>query len=50
MGIGCTAGGVSPKGLVHNLLTQFDNLCSSRFEVFGFYFFDIVITQNDDPR
>ena len=36
-------GGVS-KGLVHNLLMQFFTLVSSKIEVFGTYFFDIVIT------
>ena len=42
-------GGVSPKGLVHNLLMQRFNLGSSKIEVFETCFFDIVITQNDHP-
>ena len=38
------AGGVSPKGLVHNLLMQFSTLGSSKMEVFKTHFFDAVIT------
>ena len=41
---GYWVGGASPKGLVHNLLMQFFTLDSSKIEVFGTYFFDIVIT------
>ena len=37
LGIGHT-GGVSPKGLVHNLLTQFFTLGSSKIEVFETFF------------
>ena len=37
-------GGGSPKGLVHNLLMQLFTLGSSKLQVFGTYFFDIVIT------
>ena len=37
-------GGVSPKGLVHNLLMQFFNPDSSKIEVFKTCFFDIVTT------
>ena len=40
-------GGVSPKGLVHNLLMQFFTLGSSKIKVSETCFFDIVITQND---
>ena len=36
--------GVSPKGLVHNLLMQFFTLDSSKMEVFETCFSDIVIT------
>ena len=43
LGIGC-AGGVSPKGLAHNLLMQFFTLGSSKIDVSKTYFFDIVIT------
>ena len=32
------------NGPVHNLLMQFFTLDSSKIEVFGTYFFDIVIT------
>ena len=42
-------GGVSPKGLVHNLAVQFFTLGSSKIEVFGTSFFVVVITQNDHP-
>ena len=42
-------GGVSPKGLVHNLLVQFFTLGSSKSEVFETYFSDTVITENDHP-
>ena len=41
---GYWVGGASPKGLVHNLLMQFFTLDSSKIEVFGTYFFDIVST------
>ena len=44
------AGGVSPKGVVHNLLMQFFNLSSSKIEVSKTYFFDIVTTQYAHPR
>ena len=37
-------GGVSPKGLVHNLLMQFFAPDSSKIEVFETCFSDIVIT------
>ena len=37
-------GGVSPKGLVHNLFMQFFPLDSSEIEVFETCFFDIVTT------
>ena len=37
-------GGVSPKGLVHNLLMQFFTLGSSKIEVFKTYFCDTMIT------
>ena len=37
-------GGGAPKRLVHNLLMQFFNLGSSKFEVFETYFFDTMIT------
>ena len=37
-------GGVSPQGLVHNLLMQFFTLGSSKIEVFKTGFYDIVIT------
>ena len=43
-------GGVSPKGLVHNLLMQFFTLGSSKIEVFETCFFDIMITRYDRPR
>ena len=36
--------GVSPKGLVSNLLMQFFTLGSSKIEVFETCFFDIMIT------
>ena len=42
--------GVSPKGLVHNLLMWFFTLGSSKIEVSETYLFDIVITENDHPR
>ena len=35
------------NGPVHNVLVQFFNLGSSKIEVFGTCFFDIVTTQND---
>ena len=41
---GYWVGGGSPKGLVHSLLMQFFSLNSSKTEVFGTCFFDIVIT------
>ena len=34
---------------MHNLLMQFFTPDSSKIEVFGTYFFDIVTTQNDHP-
>ena len=37
-------GGVSPKGLVHNLLMQLFTRGSSKIEVFETCFCDIVIT------
>ena len=37
-------GGLSPKGLGHNLLMQFFTPGSSKIEVFETYFFDIVTT------
>ena len=37
-------GGLSPKGLVHNLLMQFFTLGSSKIEVFETYFSDTVIS------
>ena len=37
-------GGVSPKGLVHNLLMQFFTLGSSKIQVFETYFSDTEIT------
>ena len=37
-------GGVSPKGLVHNLSKQFFTLDGSTIEVFKTYFCDTVIT------
>ena len=43
LGIGRTARG-SPKGLVHNLLTQFFTLGSSKIEGCEICFFDIVAT------
>ena len=42
--LGGGKGGVSPKGLVHNLLAQFFIVASSKIEVFETYFFDTVIT------
>ena len=39
-----SGGGVSPKGMVHNLLMQFFTLGSSKIEVFETFFYDIVIT------
>ena len=42
--LGPRGGGGSPKGLVHNLLMQFFTVASLKIEVFGPYFFDIVIT------
>ena len=38
------------NGPVHNLLTQFFTLGSSKIEVFETCFCDIVTTQNDHPR
>ena len=49
LGIG-SGGGGGPKGLVHNLLTQFFTLGSSKIKVFGKFLFDILTTQNDYPR
>ena len=40
-------GGGSPKGLVHNVLTQLFTLGSSKIEVFETSFHDIVATEND---
>ena len=37
-------GGGAPKGLVHNLLTQFFTLASSKIKVFETCFYHIVIT------
>ena len=37
-------GGVSPKGLVHNLLMQFFTMGSSNIEGLESYFFDTMIT------
>ena len=37
-------GGVSPRGLVHNLLMQFFTPDSSKIEVFETCFFDLVTT------
>ena len=37
------------SGVVHNLLTQFFTLVSSKIEVSETYFFDIVTTHNDHP-
>ena len=48
LGIGRT-GGVSPKGLVHNLLMQFFTLGSSKIEGFETCFCDTRITSNDHP-
>ena len=42
-------GGVSPKGLEHNLLMQFFTLGSSKIEVLETFFSDTVITYNDHP-
>ena len=42
-------GGVSPKGLVHNLLMQFFTLDSSKIEVFETCFYDIVTMPYDHP-
>ena len=39
--------GVSPNGLVHNLLMQFFTTYSSKIEVAETYFIDIVASQND---
>ena len=48
LGIECTGGRGSPKGLVHNLLKRFFTLGSSKIEVFQTppFFPDILITQN----
>ena len=43
-------GGISSKGLVHNLLMQFFTPDSSKIAVFETCFFDIVTSQNDHPR
>ena len=43
LGNGCGRG-VSPEGLVHNLLMQFFTVASSKIEVFETHFFDTVIT------
>ena len=45
------ARGGCPKGLVHNLLSQFFTLGSSKIEVFEIYFFfDTVIIRRDHLR
>ena len=44
LGIRSRGGGVSPKGLVHNVLMQLFTLGSPKIEVFGTYFYDIVTT------
>ena len=44
LGIRSRGGGVSPKGLVHNLLMQVFTLGCSKIEVFETCFCDIVIT------
>ena len=44
VGIKRGGGGVSPKGLVHNLLMQLFTLDGSKIEVLETYFFDVVIT------
>ena len=43
-GYSAHGGGVSPKGLVHNLLMPFFTLGSSKIKVFETYFSDTVIT------
>ena len=45
--IGCVCG-VSPKGLVHNLL-MFFNLRSSKIEDSETYFSDLLTAHNDHP-
>ena len=42
--------GVSPKGLVHNLLMLFFTLDSSKMENFETDFCDTIITCNDHPK
>ena len=49
LGISSAGEGGAPKGWVHNQLTQFFTLGSSKIEVFETYFPDTVITQNDHP-
>ena len=50
MGIGCVCGGgVSPRGLVHNLLMPFFNLGGSKIEVSETCFSHVVTTHNDHP-
>ena len=44
LGIRSGGGGGACKGLVHNLLMPFFTLGSSKIEVSGTCFFDIVIT------
>ena len=45
LGIGC-GGGRTSNGPVHYLLMQFFTVSSSKIEVFGTHFFDIVATPN----
>ena len=40
-------GGGSPRGLGHNLLTQFSSLCSSKMEISETDFFDTLTFKND---
>ena len=42
--LGAQGGGLSPKGLVHNLLMQLFTVGTSKIEVFETYFFDTMIT------
>ena len=50
LGIGCGPGGMSPQGLLPNLLMQFFTVASSKIEVFERFFFNTVITYNYHPR
>ena len=43
---GAGSGGV-PRGMGHNLLMQLSTLYSSKMEIFGTDFFDILTTHND---